>query len=477
MSRLLYDQFANFNRLSVAQAERIHAASLEILEGIGIQLHLTEAVELLCKAGARRIDSNQVCIPPRLVEWALAAAPKEVSLYNRHGERAIVLKDGQCYYGPGSDCLNIIDHRTNERRKPVLNDVIEGVRLCDALPHIDFVMSMVLPVDVSQALADIYQMEAMLSNTLKPVVYVSYEASGLVTAVEMAEAVVGGEDALRRKPILTCYINVISGAVHNDVGLEKLLFLASKGLPALYIPGSNAGVTSPMTLAGALALDLAGGLAGLVLAQLKREGTPYIMSAMDPAALDMRTMVSPYAYAERGFIRSLAQFYGLPSFSLAGGSDSKLVDQQAAAEAALSLLADSLMGGNLIHDLGYLESGLTYSLAQLVICHEMVSWIKGYLKPLEVSDETLALDVIAQVGPHGQYLKTEHTLQHFRDHWYPTLFERGNFDQWRQKGSLSLGERAARQVEKLLQSHTPEPLPPEVQRRLKQIVAQAVEQS
>lgn len=477
MSRLLYDQFANFNRLSVAQAERIHAASLEILEGIGIQLHLTEAVELLCKAGARRIDSNQVCIPPRLVEWALAAAPKEVSLYNRHGERAIVLKDGQCYYGPGSDCLNIIDHRTNERRKPVLNDVIEGVRLCDALPHIDFVMSMVLPVDVSQALADIYQMEAMLSNTLKPVVYVSYEASGLVTAVEMAEAVVGGEEALRRKPILTCYINVISGAVHNDVGLEKLLFLASKGLPALYIPGSNAGVTSPMTLAGALALDLAGGLAGLVLAQLKREGTPYIMSAMDPAALDMRTMVSPYAYAERGFIRSLAQFYGLPSFSLAGGSDSKLVDQQAAAEAALSLLADSLMGGNLIHDLGYLESGLTYSLAQLVICHEMVSWIKGYLKPLEVSDETLALDVIAQVGPHGQYLKTEHTLQHFRDHWYPTLFERGNFDQWRQKGSLSLGERAARQVEKLLQSHTPEPLPPEVQRRLKQIVAQAVEQS
>lgn len=477
MNRLLFDRFANINRLPIEQAQRIHNASLEILDGIGVQLHLPEAVDLLCKAGARLIDSNQVCIPPRLVEWALATVPKEVSLFNRHGERAMVLKDGQCYYGPGSDCLNIIDHRSGERRKPVLNDVVEGVRLCDALPHIDFVMSMVLPVDVSQALADVYQMEAMLSNTLKPVVYVSYEASGLVTAVQMAEAVVGGEEALRQKPILTCYINVISGAVHNDVGLQKLLFLAGKGLPALYIPGSNAGVTSPMTMAGALALDLAGGLAGLVLSQLKREGAPYIMSAMDPAALDMRTMVSPYAYAERGFIRSLAQLYGLPSFSLAGGSDSKLVDQQAAAEAALSLLADTLMGGNLIHDLGYLESGLTYSLAQLLICHEIVSWIKGFMKPLQVSEETLALDVIAQVGPHGQYLKTDHTLQHFRDHWYPSLFERGNFDQWLQKGGLTLGERAARQVEKLLQSHSPEPLPQDIQRRLKQIVAQAVTHS
>ncbi len=473
MSQPLLSRFMNLNRLPPSQVEQIHAASLEILERIGVQLHLPEAVQLLKRAGAVESDTGRVRIPTRLVEWALTTAPREVILYNRRGEPAVCLEDGQCYYGPGSDCLNIIDHRTGQRRKPTLNDVVEGTRLCDALPNIDFVMSMVLPGDVDQTIADVYQMEAMLNNTIKPIVYVSYEASGLLAAVEMAEAVMGGAAALRERPILTCYINVISGAVHNDVGLQKLLFLAEKGLPALYIPGSNAGVTSPMTMAGAVALDLAGGLAGLVLSQLKREGTPYIMSAMDPAALDMRTMVSPYAYPERGFIRSLAQFYNLPSFSLAGGSDSKLVDQQAAAEAALTLLADTLMGGNLIHDLGYLESGLTYSFAQLVICDEIVSWIKGFLKPLDVSTEALALEVIEQVGPQGQYLATPHTLSHFRDHWYPNLFERGTFDQWVQKGAQSLGERAAQRVDRTLESHVPEPLPEETRARLREIVLRA----
>ena len=467
------NDFARFNRLSEEQISRIHAASLEILERIGIRVYLPEAIELFQQAGAKVEEGNLVRIPASRVEWALKTAPGQVTLFNRLGDPAVCLAGGRCYYGPGSDCLHIIDHRTGERRKPLLKDVAEGSCLCDALSNIDFVMSMVLPTDVDQTIADVFQMQAMLANTVKPIVYVSYEASGLVDAVEMAEVVVGGADALRNKPLLTCYINVISGAVHNDVGLQKLLYLAEKGLPILYIPGSNSGVTSPMTMAGAVALDLAGGLAGLVLSQIRQEGTPYIISAMDPAALDMRTMVSPYAYPERGIIRSMAQAFGLPSFSLAGGSDAKAVDQQAAAEAALTLLADTLMGGNLIHDLGYLESGLTYSFAQLAICNEIVGWIKGYLKPIEVSDETLALDLIAQVGAHGQYLKAAHTRKHFRDHWYPDLFERGTYADWVQKGSQTLVERAAARVQTTLAEHQVEPLAAQVQARLAEIVKRA----
>jgi trimethylamine--corrinoid protein Co-methyltransferase len=467
------NDFARFNRLSEEQISRIHNASLEILERIGIRVYLPEAIALFEQAGATVEDGNLVRIPSSRVEWALKAAPKQVTLYNRLGEPAVALAGGGCFYGPGSDCLNIIDHRTGSRRRPVLNDVVEGTRLCDALDNIDFVMSMVLPTDVDQTIADVYQMRVMLANSVKPIVYVSYEANGLVDAVEMAEAVVGGADNLRAKPIITCYINVVSGAVHNDVGLQKLLYLAGKGLPILYIPGSSGGVTSPITMAGAVALDLAGGLAGLVLSQLVHEGTPYIISAMDPAALDMRTMVGPYAYPERGIIRSMAQSYHLPSFSLAGGSDAKVVDQQAAAEAALTLLADTLMGGNLIHDLGYLESGLTYSFIQLAICNEIVGWIKAYLKPVEVSDETLALDLIAQVGAHGQYLKTGHTRKHVRDTWYPELFERGTFNDWVQKGSQTLVERAAVRIQKILAEHQVEPLGEGVQERLAEIVKRA----
>jgi trimethylamine--corrinoid protein Co-methyltransferase len=459
-------------RLSDEQFEKIHAASLEILGRIGVRVDLEEARILLKKGGAQ-VEGNLVRVPRQMVESALASAPKRVTLHNRRGEPVMPLEGNRCFFGPGSDCLTIIDHRTNERRKPVLQDVAEGSRLCDALPDIDFVMSMVLPSDVDATLADTYQMEAMLSNTVKPILYVSYESQGLVNAVEMAEAAVGGENTLREKPILTCYINVVSGAVHNAESLRKLLYLSGKGLPSLYIPGSNAGVTSPMTQAGAVALDTAGALLGLVLAQLKREGAPYIMSAMDPAALDMRTMVSPYAYPERGFIRSVSQRYGLPTLSLAGATDSKVVDGQAAAEAALTMLADVFMGGNLIHDLGYLESGLTYSFAQLVICEQMVDWIKGFFREIEVTDETLALDEIERAGAGGMYLSSKHTKKHFKETWYPDLFERGSYTDWEKKGGQTLLERASARVEKLLAEHQPEPLPEDVKVKLRKIVERA----
>ena len=460
-------------RLSGEQVGKIHAASLEILERIGVQLDLPEAVAILKKAGATVTGDGLVHVPHQLVENALATAPKKVTLYDRHGKPVMPLGGERCFFGPGSDCLNIIDHRTGERRKPLLRDVVEGVRLCDALPNIDFVMSMLLPSDVDQTLADVYQMEAMLSHTTKPVLYVSYGVDGLVRAVEMAEKVVGGEQALRQKPVLTCYINVVSGAVHNAEGLRKLLYLSGKDLPTLYIPGSNAGVTSPMTMAGAVALDMAGGLLGLTLAQLNREGAPFIVSAMDPAALDMKTMVSPYAYPERGFIRAVSQSYGLPTLSLAGGSDAKLPDGQAAAEAALTMLADVLLGGNIVHDLGYLESGLTYSFAQLVICDQLVDWIKAFLRDLQVSDETLALDQITSVGPGGSYLAARHTRDHFRETWYPGLFERGIYPDWVSRGSQNLLERASQRVENILAEHQPDPLPDEIQLQLRRVVERA----
>lgn len=470
------DQVTNgggITHLSDEQVQKIHAASLEILEGIGVRLDLSQAIDLLKKAGARVSDGNLVHIPPKLVENALSTVPKQVTLYDRHGNPVMPLGGNRCFFGPGSDCLNIIDHRTGERRKPILQDVIEGVRLGDALPNIDFIMSMLLPSDVDQTLADTYQTEVMLANTTKPLIVVSYESQGLKNSVEMAEAVVGGAQALREKPILTCYINVVSGAVHNEDALEKLLYLSAKGLPSLYIPASSAGTTSPMTQAGAIALDNAGMLVGLVLSQLTREGAPMIISAMDPASMDMRTMVSPYAYPEKGFMRSVSQRYNLPTFSLAGGSDSKIVDQQAAAEAALTIFADVLMGGNIIHDLGYLESGLTFSFAQLAICNQIVDWVKAFFKDIEVNDETLALDDIAKVGANGSYLRTERTRKHYKETWYPDLFERGIYKDWERNGSKPLAERAAEQVSLILENHVPEYLPKDIKKQLSLITQKA----
>jgi trimethylamine---corrinoid protein Co-methyltransferase len=465
---------AVFPSLSEKQFRRMHEASLEILDRVGVRLYLDEAVELLKKAGARVEDGNRVHAPASLVEKMLPSVPREVTLYSREGKPVMPLGGYRSYYGPGSDCLNIVDHRSGERRKPNVQDVIDGALLCDYLPHIDFVMSMMLPADVDGTIADRYQMEAMLSATTKPIIYVTYEMAGCRDAVEMAEAVMGGEEALRRTPTIACYINAVSGLRHNKEALEKLLFLASKSLPSLYIPSSTAAITSPVTPAGSVALDFAGVLVGLVLSQLKREGAPVIISGMPPGGtFDMKTLVTSYCEPERTITTALSHHYGFPMFAIAGASEAKIFDQQAAAEAAVSLVVETLAGSNLIHDLGYLESGLTFSFAQLLLGNEIVSWIKAFAKGYEVNDETLALDLIAELGPEGDFLNTPHTLKHYRERWYPSLFERATFEGWRSKGGKNLAERAKEKIDAILAEHKPVPLPAKTRERLREIVLRA----
>jgi trimethylamine--corrinoid protein Co-methyltransferase len=464
-----------FPRLSEENCRKVHEASLELLERVGVRLDHIEAVELLKKAGAKVLANQRVSIPASLVEEALAKAPKEVTLFNRRGEPVMPVAGNRCFYGAGSDCLNVLDHRTGKRRKARLKDVKEGVTLCDALSEIDFVMSMLLPSDVDTAIADRYQMEAMLTHSIKPIIFVTYEFEGCVDCIKMAEYVAGGIEELMRKPSVACYINVVSGLIHNKDALQKLLYLSSKNLPALYIPSSTAGVTSPITPAGSLALDYTGVLVGIVLSQLRREGAPIIIPGMSPGQLDMRTMVSTYCEPERGHGHAMAHFYGLPMFSLGGASEAKTLDQQAAAEAAMTLLVESFAGGNIIHDLGYLESGLTFSFQLLLICAEIVSWIKAFTRKFEVTDEALALDVTAAVGHDGKFLDTEHTLSHYKERWYPALFERKTFEAWKDEGSQDLAERTADKVESLLASHRSVPMSEDILEKLQEIIQRAVE--
>ncbi len=462
-----------FARLTPAQCAQIHQASLSILARTGVRLLEPAAIDLMRNAGAA-IDGDRVRVPARLVDQALQTVPKSITLYDRRGQPAIELDDYHVYFGPGSDVLNIIDHRTWERRQPKLQDVRDGITVCDALGNINFVMSMFLPRDVDNRISDRYQMEVMLNHTTKPIVIVTYEMSGLIDTIEMAEAAAGGAAALRERPFVACYINVTTGLLHNQDALQKLLYLADKNLPALWIPVTSGGTTGPVTMAGNLALNNAGVLVGIVLSQLQREGAPVIIPGFAGDALDLKTMVDPYAEPDhRGIATSMAHYYGLPMFSLAGGSDTKVVDQQAAIDASLTILMEALSGGQLIHDLGYLESGLSGSLAQLAICDEIVSFIKPFLQPVEINDETLALDLIDQIGPDGSFLNTPHTRKHYKERWYPNLIERFNYGQWQAKGGKTLAQRAADKVEKILATHQPPRLSDDAAQAVRAIVERA----
>jgi trimethylamine--corrinoid protein Co-methyltransferase len=190
--------------------------------------------------------------------------------------------------------------------------------------------------------------------------------------------------------------------------------------------------------------------------------------------LDMRTTVQPYADPDkRALAADFVHFLGLPMFALAGCSESKVVDQQAGIEAALTLMTDVMAGANIVHDLGYLESGLTGSLVQLVICNEILDWLDHFARGVEINDETLALDLIDDIGPDGHFLECEHTYRHFRERWYPDLFDRDNYEGWLGQGGKSLSERAAERVEAILVEHQPEPLPKEAAQSVHSIVRRA----
>ena len=481
-----YDHFGQyrpfqFRSLTEDQICLLHEASLEIMARTGMRFYAQEALDLFRKAGASISDGNAsagsagalVRIPPHLVEWALRTVPKNITIYDRNGQRAMFLGGYRSYFGVGSDCMNIYDLHTGQRRKAVLDDVVQGVRLVDALPNLDFVMSMFLPSDVPQDTYERHQMAVMLRESTKPIVFVGMEASSTVSSVEMASAVAGGLESLQRHPFVINYVNPTSAFRHNEEAVQRLLYASERNLPTIYAPASSRGIAAPMTVAGALALDNAGQLAGLVLSQLKREGSPFICSRPGGGTMDMRTMVGAYTAPDGGpFGWDLAHHNGIPIFGTAGCSDAKVFDAQAAAEAALTLFANAVGGANLIHDVGYLDCAMTGSLELVVLCDEIIGWLRRYLRKLEISEETLALDLIHEVGPDGHFVEAKHTLRHVREDWLPTVSDRCAYHRWAAEGETTLQQRANQKVRQIIESHRAEPLSEDVVETIQAIIGE-----
>jgi trimethylamine--corrinoid protein Co-methyltransferase len=245
----------------------------------------------------------------------------------------------------------------------------------------------------------------------------------------------------------------------------------------VYTPGLITGATYPVTRAGSIVQANAELLSGLLICQLINEGTPVIAGAGGMMTMDMSTTLAAYGAPEFmldwSALCEMGHHYNVPVFGFAGCSDAKIFDQQAGIEGALWVLAAALTGGNLIHDVGYVESGLTTSYEMLVSMNETIGLVKKFIEGVWINDETLALDVIDQVGPGGHFLAEEHTVSHCRDNWRPQLFDRGNREDWERTGELSLGDRAAAYVREVLKSHEVKSLDEQVVLGLEQTIAQA----
>jgi trimethylamine--corrinoid protein Co-methyltransferase len=462
---------AGFRNLNQDQIDTLHDASLEIMDRTGMRFFDQEAVDLFKKAGADISDGNLVRIPPRLVEWALRTVPKNVIIFDRNQRKSMLLGGDRSYFGPGSDCMSIYDTKTGEHRKALLRDVENGVRLVDALPNMDFVMSMFLPSDVPQEDYERHQMAIMLQESTKPIIFVGTGEDSSVMAVEMAAAVAGGLKKLQHYPFVINFVNPVSPFQHNGESLRRMLFAVERNLPTIYAPVSIRGFHAPITSAGTMALSNAAQLAGLVLSQVKREGSPFILCGRGGAFMEMRTMVTLYTAPDAGpYGWDLARHYRVPTFTVAC-TDAKIFDAQAAAETALTLFEKAMNGANIIHDLGYLDCAMTGSLELVVYCDEVIEWIKRYWQPLEITKETLALDLIHEVGPDGHFLETDHTLRHVHDAWIPALFDRTDYQTWSTEGHRTFQQKANQNVLEIISNHRAKSLPDKVQAKLAAIVA------
>jgi len=223
-----------YRGLTIDQCRLIHDASLEILERTGVEMYYQPARDLLKSAGCI-VKENRVQIPGYLIERALRTAPNQILMYNRQGKPAMRLGGRVSSYGTGSDCLNILDHRSNQRRKAALQDVVDGIRVADALPQIDFIMSMFLPNDVGAG-KELRQMEVMLTHSSKPICFVTYGWEGTPEIVEMLELASGGANQFQNRPSAILYINPTSGFRHNEEALQKLMYMAERHHPCVYWP-------------------------------------------------------------------------------------------------------------------------------------------------------------------------------------------------------------------------------------------------
>lgn len=459
---------SGYRMLADTQLEEIHRAALAILQGTGVRVFDAEVRELLAGAGCTVSDKDLVKIPAGVVEEALHSAPSQIVLYTRDGKPAMILEGHRTYYGTGSDLPFTLDLESGVRRPSVLEDVARAARLADALPHLDFVMSMAQASDIDAATSDRQAFATMIENTTKPIVFTAWDEHGLADIVSMAEAVSGGADELAQQPFLLGYLEPTSPLQHLEEVMRKLLLMADKGLPFVYAPGPIEGASAPVTSGGSLAMAVAEGLSGLAIAQLRRPGTPFLFGS-GSGPLDMKTTVSTYFGPE--FMRhcmavaEMAHFYyNLPVWGFSGCSDAKVPDAQAGAESALWILWTELSGANLVHDIGYIESGLTCSLEMMVISDEIIGCVRRLLSPFDLSPESLALGVIDQVGPGGDFLATAHTRNHFKECWYPSIFDRRTHQGWTEAGGHSASETAREIAREILCTHQAEPLPTSISR-------------
>ena len=459
--------------LSHEQITQIYQASLICLRQTGVEVNNPEAKALLADAGAD-IDENRVRIPAHIIENAVDQTPSSFMIYGKDPQKDMSVEPGKVRFGPGPTCTYYMDPKTNKRRKAQRQDPATTAQVCDALDHIDYVMSLGLIDNVTPSLASVHEFAQMITHTQKPVLAWAFETEHLEAICQIAEAVAGGPDNFCQRPNFGFFSTWQAPLIHTDKDLANCFLAIEKDIPIIYLGGGIAGLSGPITGAGLMVINLACMLSGLAILQLKKAGTPVCLGAL-PAPMDLRTARLAYGGPEMSLysaaISEVTHFLGIPYMGTAGASESKVVDLQAAIESTLQVVLSQMSEANLVHDVGFLDCADIGSLEMLVMTNEIICLARRIAKGIEVSTETLMLDLIDEIGPGGNFIMSPQTAIRCRQEILtPELMDRNACHIWEENGAVTMLERIRKKLSEILANPGSVQLSTKVHEQIHQII-------
>lgn len=447
------------------QIEMLHDATLEVLQKTGVKVESEEAAEIFSGAGAhvKQVSNYYIVkIPSYLVEDCIRWAAGPGIFFGRTPEDDFIAEPNRVGFATFGECIQVIDPVTRKIRKSTKKDCGNISLICDYYEEISVMERPCCSSDTHPETQPLHNLEAIVTNTSKSIFIAAVNARNCTKMVEMAAVCAGNMESFRKRPFLNIFICPTSPLTLVKNCCEVIIETARLGAGMAIIPMALSGATSAATVAGTLVTHNAEVLSALVLAQLTVKGTRCVYCSVS-TIMDLKLMVSAVGAPEQALISAgaakLAQYYRLPSWIGGGVSDSKLPDAQAAYEYALNALTGALAGANIVYGAGVLELGLTQDYAKLVMDIEAIKSIKKIIGGVEMNDETLALDVIDQVGPGGEYLTHAHTFYHMREQSQPKLFDRKTREAWQKNGSKDAAERAYEEAASIIRHHQAKPLP------------------
>ncbi len=438
------------------QIEYVHRRSLDILHRVGVRVDSPQAQSVFRRSdGARIEEGGRVFIEPGLVEWGIETAPAIVEMYNRYGKPAFKLGQDRTCFGVGVTNLYYQDPLSDEVTPFTREHMSLGVRLGHALENFDLISTIGVLQDYPPEQADLYATLEMIANTTKPlVVLVSNE--GLFT--QMLDLTEQLGDNLAARPWLIPYFNPITPLVINPGTADKMLETIKRGLPLIYSNYSMAGMTTPITVGGTLVLMNAELLAGLTLAQLVQPGTPVILGSL-PAYFDMRTMQDFYDpktfLINLGCAEMMAR-YRLPHAGTSGSGAGWGPDLIAAGLQWMNHLTSLLGKSGMAPFVGGNLGSKAFSPAMVVYANDVIGQARSLAEGFELNDLTLGIEAIERIGPGGNYLDSELTMNRFRSAYYDSkLSPHWSLERWQARGQPKFLDLVRERTVKLLEEAKP----------------------